>query len=298
MKFGKVNDPGIIDFTLPEDNPDTARVLSQYRSAKPLEVYIGCAQWNRNYLKGFYPPGIKDELTYYASRLNAIELNATYYKVPDIRQIETWRAKTPAHFRFFPKIPEQISHRQRLTGVQDLVNSFCDIISHFEEQLGMVFLQLNENFSPQEWVPLRTTLEAFPAQIPLAVEVRNEKWFADPQIADHYYTLLERLGMTNILVDTAGRRDLLHMRLTAPVAFVRFVSTNHPSDFERLNDWVNRIRQWKAQGLQQLFLFIHQDLEADLPFLVTYFTEQINTAMHLQLPVPGKPVVRQPTLFD
>ena len=48
----------------------------------------------------------------------------------------------------------------------------------------------------------------------------------------------------NIIVDTAGRRDMLHMRLTTPSAFIRYVGANHPSDYTRLDDWVERIENW------------------------------------------------------
>ncbi len=80
MQFGKVADPGLIDFTLPKDAPETAKVLAAHQNEADFEVYIGCAKWNRSDLKGFYPRGTKDELTYYAQQFNSIELNATFYK--------------------------------------------------------------------------------------------------------------------------------------------------------------------------------------------------------------------------
>jgi len=85
MKFGKVENPDLVDFSFPADHPDTKRVLNQYRKENNFEVYVGCAKWNRNDLKGFYPKGVKDELTYYSRQFNAIEMNATFYKMPDWR---------------------------------------------------------------------------------------------------------------------------------------------------------------------------------------------------------------------
>ncbi|HYH57327.1 MAG TPA: DUF72 domain-containing protein, partial [Anseongella sp.] len=78
MKFGNVENPGEIDFTLPPDHKDSARVLQEHKNDAPFEVYVGCAKWNRQDLKGFYPKGVKDELAYYASQFNSIELNATF----------------------------------------------------------------------------------------------------------------------------------------------------------------------------------------------------------------------------
>jgi len=62
MKFGRVEHPEIIDLTLPQDHPGTKRVLSNFKATNHPEVYVGCAKWNRQDLKGFYPRGTKDEL--------------------------------------------------------------------------------------------------------------------------------------------------------------------------------------------------------------------------------------------
>ena len=100
MKFGKVEDPGLVDFSMPNDHPDTKRVLSNGNGN--FRVFVGCAKWNKTDLKNFYPRGTKDELTYYSSQFNCIELNATFYRVFAKAQFEKWRDKTPENFRFFP----------------------------------------------------------------------------------------------------------------------------------------------------------------------------------------------------
>src|SRR5690554_1626234 len=118
MKFGKVENPEKVDFTLPLDNPETKRVLNRSKNDAPFEVYVGCAKWNRTDLKGFYPRGAKDELTYYSRQFNAIEMNATFYKMPDWEQVEKWKNKTPEGFKFFPKITDLITHYRRLINVE------------------------------------------------------------------------------------------------------------------------------------------------------------------------------------
>lgn len=295
MQFGKVDDPSKVDFTLPKDAPDTARVLKTYKSDDPFEVYVGCAKWNRADLKGFYPRGTKDELAYYSTQFNSIELNATFYNMPTPKQVETWRKKTPDDFRFFPKLTNSISHFKRLLGVKSLVDEFCHAIMSFEDKLGMAFLQLHDNFAPKDFDRLETMLREFPKGMPLAVEVRNEKWFSDKKDFKTYTDLLEELGMANIIVDTAGRRDMLHMRLTGPEAFVRYVGANHASDVERLDEWIERIKKWRKSGLQKLYFFVHQNVEVESPLLATHFIRELNKALKLDLRLPGK---AQGGLFD
>src|SRR5690606_11765459 len=108
----------------------------------------------------------------------------------------------------------------------------------------MAFLQMIDNFKPKDFVRLATFLLDFPKGYPLAVEVRNSEWFADAATAEEFYQLLEETDKTNIIVDTAGRRDMMHMRLTSPIAFIRYVGANHPSDYTRLDEWVERIAEW------------------------------------------------------
>lgn len=289
MQFGKVADPGAVDFTLPKDAPETAKLLASFKSETPFEVYVGCAKWNRSDLKGFYPRGTKDELRYYATQFNCIELNATFYKMPDFKQVENWKQKTPDGFKFFPKLTDIISHYRRLINVEEPVENFCNAVSAFEEKLGMAFLQLHDNFSPKDLDRLEQVLTRFPKGIPLAVEVRNEKWFSDAAVSKTYGNLLEKLGMANIIVDTAGRRDMLHMRLTGPEAFIRYVGANHESDIQRLDDWVARLKKWRKAGLQKLYFFVHQNVEKESPLLAAHFITEINKAFKLQLKVPEKP---------
>lgn len=295
MQFGKVEDPSIINFSLPADAPETKEVLKN-TSKNDFEAYVGCAKWNKADLKGFYPRGTKDELTYYATQFNCIELNATFYNLPSSAQVSSWRDKTPDDFKFFPKITNTVSHYRRLIDVKEPVTLFCDAISHFEEKLGMAFLQLHDNFKPKDFDRLKTFVEDFPKVIPLAIEVRNEEWFTNKAVADELYQLLKKHHITNVLVDTAGRRDMMHMKLSTPIAFIRYVGANHESDYTRLDEWVERIVDWKAAGLQKLYFFVHQNVELASPLLSAYFIEKLNKAIGTKLHIPAI-ATENPTLF-
>ena len=295
MQFGKVDDPSIVDFSLPADASETTQILGG-KPAKHFEAYVGCAKWNRSDLKGFYPRGTKDELAYYSMQFNSIELNATFYHMPDKAQVTTWKDKTPADFKFFPKITNSVSHYKRLINVKEPLEAFCDAAAHFENKLGMVFLQLHDNFKPKDFDRLKTVVKEFPKGIPLAIEVRNEEWFADDKVSQELFLLLSQHHVANILVDTAGRRDMLHMRLTSPTAFIRYVGANHESDYSRLDEWVDRIASWKEQGLEKLYFFVHQNIEKASPLLSAHFIKQLNARIGTDLKVPGMGT-DSPTLF-
>jgi uncharacterized protein YecE (DUF72 family) len=291
MKFGQVDNPGAVNFTLPPDAPQTQPLLEKFKTDAPFEAYVGCAKWNRSDLKGFYPRGTKDELAYYATQFNSIELNATFYGMPKWEQVETWRNKTPDGFKFFPKVSDLITHYRRLDNVDEPIQTFANAVSNFQEKLGMAFMQLHDNFKPKDFAKLEAALRMFPKEFPLAVEVRNAEWF-EPEMRERFCHLLEELYIANIIVDTAGRRDMLHMRLTSPVAFVRYVGANHPSDKDRLDQWLVKIEKWRSEGLQKLYFFIHQNVEVASPLLATHFISALNERLGISLPVPrGKAVI-------
>jgi len=300
MKFGQVADPSTIDFTIPETPKETLDLLHNNKSKEPMDVYVGCAKWNKADLKGFYPRGTKDELVYYSTQFNSIELNATFYNSPSKQQVETWKEKTQKDFKFFPKIPQSISHFSRLLNTEEKVKNFVDSTVLFDEKLGMAFLQLIDNYKPKDFDRLADFLTHFPKGYPLAVEVRNEEWFSNSEVATKFYQLLEATDTTNIIVDTAGRRDMMHMRLTTPTAFVRYVGANHPSDYTRLEEWIGVIKKWKDAGLQHLYFFIHQNIEVESPLLAAHFIKKLNEAIGTDLPIPSKPEEGKPaapTLF-
>lgn len=296
MKFGTVQNPDDIDFYLPEDPPETAEVLSKYGNGMP-DIYVGCPKWTRQELKGFYPRGTKDELEYYGSQFNAIELNATFYRNFPPRQITNWYEKVPSGFRFFPKVNRQISHRKLLKNVDNTRENFLDSILHFKEKLGTIFMQLHEDFSPDYFDRLQKFIEKWPDDLPLAVDFRNPDWFNDTEASEELYELLEEHDVANIIVDTAGRRDLLHMRLTNNNAFIRYVGANHPSDYDRLDDWVKRLKMWNNQGLQNIQFFVHQNEENASPKLSAYFIETLNKAIGSDVNFPNLAGSGQGDLF-
>ncbi|MDQ3047037.1 MAG: DUF72 domain-containing protein [Bacteroidota bacterium] len=290
MKFGSVSSVKGIDLSLPKDHPDTLLQLGG-KESKKISISIGCAKWNKTDLKNFYPKGIKDELEYYSTQFNSIELNATFYQKYTPEQYKRWKDKTPKGFKFFPKINGIVSHSKRLNNVKSQVEEFCNAAVHLEEKLGMVFLQMRDDFKPKDYDRLETFVKDFPKGIPLAIELRSTEWFGTKKESDRVYALFKKYKVTNVIVDTAGRRDIMHMRLSTSKAFIRYVGANDKSDYSRLDPWVERIAKWKKNGLKELGFFLHQNEEKESPLLAAYFTEKLNKKLGMNLHISVKPPV-------
>ena len=142
------------------------------------------------------------------------------------------------------------------------------------------------NFAPKDFDRLVEFVEYWPEDIKLAIELRHTDWF-HTEISHQVYELFEGYGIANNITDTAGRRDLLHMRLTTPWAFIRFTSANHSSDYTRMDDWVDRLENWSKQGIQDIYFFIHQNMEVESPLLANYFIDKLNKRIGTKLTLPS-----------
>ena len=286
MKFGKVENPEMYAHGLPKDHTDTKIALASNHSQLP-KVFIGCPRWAKAELKGFYPKGVKDELSYYSSQFNAIELNASYYRIFPPSIVDGWYDRSSPDFMFFPKVPQLISQFRRLKNCDDALNDFFVSISHFKEKLGTVFLQMNDNYGPHNFQDLLTFVNNWPKDLHLSVELRNSGWYSDSYVADDLCAMLQENRVAHTITDTLGRRDLMHMRLTNSSCFVRFTGANHSSDVTRIDDWFDRLTLWKDQGINQINFFVHQTIEKDLQMLSARLINKINEGWGYNLNVPG-----------
>jgi uncharacterized protein YecE (DUF72 family) len=286
MDFGKVETAELsnVDFTLIDDPAITTATLKAVKpTAKPL-IYVGCAKWGRKEWVGdIYPEKTKeaDFLNEYVKHFNSVELNATHYKMPDAQSIRRWSEKTVGtDFKFCPKVPKGISHFGNLNPSANLerqTKDFIIAVSAFEDKLGPVFLQLSDKFSPANKNNLFNYLKNLPKDFPLFLEVRHPDWFGVSSTKDELLNVMKENKIGAVITDTSGRRDLVHMHLTIPKAFIRFVGNNlHPTDYIRIVDWAKRLKDWLDKGLQEVYFFMHHTDEKNSPALCDYTIEQIN----------------------
>jgi uncharacterized protein YecE (DUF72 family) len=304
MDFGKLPSIDKVDFTLPADHPETSLVLEQsVRLSATPQVYVGCPVWaTREWVGKWYPSTAKekDYLHHYARQFNTIELNTTHYRIPDLPTIERWYEAASPGFTFCPKWPQQISHDSILTHVESATKAFGEAILGLREKLGVSFLQLPPGFSPRQDTILEQFVTTLTPKVPLAIEFRHQDWFTNSPETQKVFAMLREQGVGTVISDVAGRRDVVHMRLTTSMAMIRFVGNGlHPTDYQRIDQWVTRLQQWFEQGLQTLYFFIHEpDPNTLSPELAVYLVRQLNEICGLQIKEPKPlPQVVQGSLF-
>jgi uncharacterized protein YecE (DUF72 family) len=301
MDFGRVPEIELnkVDFKLPPEPPMNQSVLKGKKAKKP-EVYIGCAKWGRKeWIGKIYPKGTKEAnfLDEYVKHYNSIELNATHYKLYKPANLQKWIDKVKnKDFKFSPKVYQGISHFGSFKDKQFLTDTFLESIVSLGKHLGPIFLQVSDKFGPKRKDELFEYLGSLPKDVQFFLEVRHPDWFINPT-SEELFQKLKQLKIGAVITDTAGRRDCCHMHLTIPKTFIRFVGNSlHKTDFPRIDAWVERMKYWLDNGMQEINFFMHMHDEATSPELTVYLVEKMNKVCGLSLITPQF-VTGQPKLF-
>lgn len=291
MEFGKVTAEELeqTDFTLPPDPAVNATVLKPFKGK--TKFYIGCAKWGRpDWVGKIYPKGTKpkDFLEHYARIFNCIEFNAVFYRMPFPTDVMKWKEKVPEGFLFCPKFVDTITHRKRLKNVEFETGKFLEAITEFKDNLGPIFLMPHPQMSPKQKDTLFEFIEKFPRDLDMFVEMRHPQWYDAPGgYNKELYDFLKAQKRGTIITDATGRRDCVHMHLSTPECFIRFVGNSlHPTDYTRIDEWVQRIKQWMEQGLKTCYFFMHQHEELHSPELIKYLIVELNKHCGTDIPEP------------
>ncbi len=150
-----------------------------------MTLHCGTSGFSYKAWKGaFYPADLKADamLAYYASRLPAVEINNTFYRLPDRSLLERWREQVPEHFRFAVKTSRRITHIKRLHDCTEEAARFFGAVDALGERLGAVLVQLPPQFRI-DVERLERFLELMPRRVPAAFEFRHASW-RDPAVME------------------------------------------------------------------------------------------------------------------
>ena len=220
-------------------------------------LYVGTSGWQyAHWRRVFYPEKLSQRLwlPYFAARFQTVEVNNTFYKLPEKSVFESWRKAAPPDFIFALKMSRFLTHLKRLRDPAEPVHRFMDRTRALGKKLGPVLIQLPPRFSANV-ERLDRTLELFGPSIRVAVEFRDESWLVR-DTAD----LLERRGVALCLADSPRRKQ--PMWRTAGWGFVRFHEGKgaHAPGYERdvLRRWVERVAETWSRN-EDVYVYFNND---------------------------------------
>jgi uncharacterized protein YecE (DUF72 family) len=210
-------------------------------------VRIGCQGWNYDAWVGpFYPSGTRpaDYLSVYARAFDTVEVDSTFYATPPVKTFRSWAERVPAGFTFALKLPQEITHENRLRRADDLTNLFFERARELGDKLGPILVQLGPDFGPAELPGLAQFLPKLPRDLAIAVEFRQRAWMHEGILA-----LLAEHNVALALSDGrwVPRKTMLTLadHPTSTFAYIRWMGPNRDLvDYSRIQ--VDRRRELEA----------------------------------------------------
>ena len=250
---------------------------------------IGCQGWNYDdwVTKAgsesvFYPRGTRSDamLELYAKIFDTIEVDSTFYAIPQGATMENWYRKTPENFTFSLKLPQEITHNLALRKQSCLIlDEFCERILLLKEKLASVLIQLPPQFeaSKENARNLREFLAHLPKEIRFAIEFRDRQWLID-------WTFEELANSKVALCLVEGSwipRELIFQAIgkpTADFAYIRFMGKRDLQNFDKiyrpqdtnLQMWEEEIEKIKAKDI---FIYFSNFYEGHAPASVNKLKE-------------------------
>ena len=222
------------------------------------DVRVGCSGWNyRDWRESFYPPRLPAArwLESYAERFDTVEVNNTFYRLPNVSAVARWVAQTPPSFQFTIKASRYLTHVRRLQDLDEGVARFYERIEPLVkgERLGPVLWQLPANFRRDD-ERLAQALGRLPPGRH-TFEFRDESWFAPDVLA-----LLREHDVALAIGDTPQRPFQPH-DMTADWTFVRFHyghrGRNGNYSESELREWAARISAWRED--RDVYAYFNND---------------------------------------
>jgi len=200
-------------------------------------------------------------LAYYVERFTTVEINASFYRMPNAKTVAGWGAAAPAGFTYVLKAPQRITHFLRLRGVAEPLSYFCDAARALGDKLGPLFFQLPPNFkkAPDR---LAETLASLPREFRAAFEFRHESWF-DEEV----YALLRARNAALCIADT--EEGATPAVATADFGYLRLRAVEYTDD--ALRRWIETIDTVGARWRDAYVFFKHEDTGSG-PALARRFT--------------------------
>ena len=221
------------------------------------KLQIGTSGWVYKHWMGiFYPLHLpsNQQLSFYAQNFSTVEINFSFYRLPERSVFEGWREQTPSGFLFAVKGSRYLTHMKKLKDPQEPLSRLMERVEGLQEKLGPILFQFPHTWhlNLERLQPFLELLQTYPQQR-FTFEFRHSSWLI-PQV----YKLLENAGVALCL--PVSPTVPLDVRLTAPWTYIRMHTGQYGVGYsdEELSIWANRIRLFLQQETD-VYIYFNND---------------------------------------
>ena len=226
-------------------------------------VHIGTSGWHYAHWRGsFYPQDLDPDrwLQDYAQHFGTVEINNTFYHLPERETFTQWRDTVPAEFIFAVKASRYITHMKKLLDPVEPVTEFTERADRLGHRLGPILFQLPPHWG-RDLERLSSFLDVLREGHRYAIEFRDPSWFDD-----EVYQALQSHGAAfcmyhfgNLASPKIVTADWIYVRFHGPDgAYQGSYST------ELLGEWAGAFTAWSAQG-KEIYCYFNNDAEGHAP---------------------------------
>ena len=238
--------------------------------AKQTRIFTGTSGYSYKEWRGaFYPSELHPDewLSYYASRLPAVEINNTFYRMPRSHVVETWRDSVPDGFRFVIKASRRITHQKRLKDADEPMGFLLSRAEILGPKLGALLFQLPPNMAVNA-DRFREFQALIPPDVPTAFEFRHPSW-DDDEIC----SMLEARGHALVVTHDDATETRSPDLLPGPLVYLRLRGSSYsPAAIRR---WQEKVQ---SSGSEQAFVFFKHEDAGGGARLAEAFLEQTGSA--------------------
>jgi uncharacterized protein YecE (DUF72 family) len=222
---------------------------------------IGCSGWSYKDWQGpFYPRELqpKEFLGFYSKVFDCVEIDSSFYRVPNAFMIAQWSRNTPAGFLFSPKLPKKITHEKKLRDSESQLMYFYSALNKLGPKLGPIAVQLPPSFKlSTDLQALKTFLGTIDPKFDHAIEFRHKSWFTPETYAllrDHGVSMVWTL---NQYVETPPEPTsaLLYLRLVGDREITEFTGTQRDRSVETKR-WASAVSE-RLDSFERGFVFFN-----------------------------------------
>lgn len=246
-------------------------------SLVPGKVRLGVQGFSpKDWVGTFYPPRFSPAqfLPFYARVFDTAEVNSTFYAIPSASTVNSWAFRTPPHFLFACKMPQEITHDQRLMRVEEKLGVFLDKMRLLGQKLGPVVIQFPRSFTRRFEENLRAFLPLLPRDMSFVAEFRSESW-NDEEVFD----LLREFDVAWCINDwqdlppvVETTTDFAYLRLVGFHREFKYLGEVQRDRSEDLATWASRIGDLAAR-VQRVYVYVNNHYAGHAPATVNQLAE-------------------------
>ncbi|SRR5581483_4372329 len=229
-----------------------------------MQLFVGTSGYSYKEWKGtFYPEDLSAAkmLSFYANHFSTVEINNTFYRMPDAKTVARWASEVPDGFTFVLKAPQRITHQKKLIDCGDDVHALFEAVESLGGKLGPVLFQLPP-FLKKDAQRLRSFIAILPKEQRVAFEFRHDSW-----VDDEVISLLRERDAAMCLSDTDEVTDPASVVVpSASWGYLRLRRTEYPGT--QLEEWRARI---EAQPWSAAYVFFKHEDEGKGPAFAKKF---------------------------